>query len=225
MKEPKIRSLKETEDADYINMVNRTDILNEKAVYERLGSHDGIIKCLKTQDESIELAFANQGDLAAHMQRTPTPSRNFRAKWIQSLVDTFSYVNSRRIINLDVALRNVLVHDNALKLCDFGQTVLLPLDADMERFCVHGTTPQIEILQLGCLLYSIAVWQELKYDYFDTERWPEAEELPAMDDILFASVIRKCWKGEYASMEALQRDIRLTDTSDLEELANQHDQK
>jgi hypothetical protein len=60
---------------------------------------------------------------------------------------------------------------------------------------------------LGCVLYSIAVWKEFKYNYFDTERWPETEELPVTDDILFARVIKRYWNGEYASMEALQKDI------------------
>ncbi|KAF1962102.1 hypothetical protein CC80DRAFT_400151, partial [Byssothecium circinans] len=178
--------------------------------YERLGSHDGIIQCFKALDESIELAFANQGDLSAYMQTNSLPSRELRAKWIRSLVDTFSYVHARRVLVQDIALRNVLVHDSSLKLADFGQALLLPLDTDMERFCENDTNSQIEILELGCLLYSIAVWQELKYDYFDTKRWPEAGELPETDDILFASIVKKCWNGEYASMEELQKDMHST---------------
>jgi serine/threonine protein kinase len=206
MKEPKIHPEKGANTA-YFNMVNRAEILNEIAVYERLGSHDGIIQCFKVRDGSIELAFASQGDLLSYMQMNPLPSRQFRAKWIQMLVDTFSYAHTRRVVVQDVTLRNVLVHNNSLKLSDFGESALLPLDTDMEHFCVNDTTPKIEILHLGCILYSIAIWREFKYDYFDTERWPEAGELPATDDIPFASIIQKCWNGEYASMEALQRDM------------------
>ena len=122
-------------------------------------------------------------------------------------MDSFSYAHARRVVVQDVALRNILAHENSLKLSDFGDTFPLPLDTDMERFCVNDTTPQIEILHLGCILYSIAVWQELTYNYFHTERWPVAGKLPATDDILFASIIKKCWNGEYTSMEALQKDI------------------
>jgi hypothetical protein len=74
-------------------------------------------------------------------------------------------------------------------------------------------TPQIELLQLVCVLYSIAVWQELKYDYFDDECWPAAGELPTTDGILFADIIEKCWNGEYPSMEKLQKDIHLISRS------------
>jgi serine/threonine protein kinase len=206
MKEPKIYP--ETDpDIAYTNMTRRAQILNEKAVYERLGSHDGIIQCFKALDEWIELAFANQGDLSTYIQTNSLPCQEFRVKWIQLLVDIFSYAHARRVVIQDVALRNILVHDNSLKLCDFGQSSLLPLDTDMERFCANDTTPQIEILHLGCILYSLAVWREFKYNYYDTERWPEAGELPATDNILCANIIKKCWNGEYASMEALQKDI------------------
>src|SRR5438045_8666590 len=71
----------------YSNMVNRAGILNKKAVYERLGSHHGIIQYFKTSDQSIEVAFANQSDLSTYMQTYPLPSPKFRANWIQLLVD------------------------------------------------------------------------------------------------------------------------------------------
>ncbi|KAF2460479.1 kinase-like domain-containing protein [Lineolata rhizophorae] len=189
-KDPKIYAEHNNERA-YSNMVNRAEIQTEKAVYERLGSHAGIIECFKATDESIELAFANQGDLAAYMQANLAPAQELRAKWIRLLVDTFAHVHARKIIIQDIALRNVLLHDNTLKLCDFGECILLPLDTDMGQFHVNGTTPQIEILHLGCMLYSIAVWREFKYDYFDLERWPEAGELPMTEfslQVLFKSV-------------------------------------
>ncbi|KAK2799698.1 hypothetical protein FQN50_008398 [Emmonsiellopsis sp. PD_5] len=210
LKKPKIYAEHSNPDLAYSNFINREELRNEKAVYERLGTHDGIIRCFKALDGSIELAFANQGDLKKYLQTNSSPSREFRASWIRSLVETFSYVHSCRVILQDVALRNILVHNNSLKLCDFGDSSLLPLNTDMQRFCESGTTPQVEILYVGCVLYSIAAWHEFKYDYFENERFPEPEELPAMDGILFASIIRKCWTGGYASMEALSRDIHNT---------------
>jgi hypothetical protein len=54
----------------------------------------------------------------------------------------------------------------------------------------------------------LAVWQELKYSYWDTDRWPETGELRATDGIIFGNIIKKCWGGEYVSMDALQRDIQ-----------------
>lgn len=141
------------------------------------------------------------------MQNNPLPSPAIRAKWTRLLVDSFTYAHSRRVVLQEFALRNILVRQNSLKLADFGQASLLPLEADMEGFCINDTTAQVEILHLGCILYSVAIWQELKYDYFNTERWPEAGELPAIDDILFGPILKKCWNKGYVSMEALQKDI------------------
>jgi serine/threonine protein kinase len=133
LKEPKIYS-EDSAGLVYSNMVNRTEILNEKAVYGRLGSHHGIIQCFKTSDQSIQLAFANQGDLSTYIQTYSLPSPQFRANWIRLLVDTFSHAHARRVVIQDVALRNILVHDNSLKLSDIGESFLLPLDTNMAEF-------------------------------------------------------------------------------------------
>lgn len=130
LKEPKIYSNNNPGSA-YSNMVNRAEILNEKAVYERLGTHHGIIHCFKALNESIELAFANQGDLSTYIRVNPLPSQKFRVKWIQVVVDAFSHAHARRVVIQDISLWNILVHENSLKLSDFGESSLPPLDTDM----------------------------------------------------------------------------------------------
>lgn len=209
LKVPKIQGEGETH-SDYYNFINRSEIQNEKAVYERLGGHDGIIQCFNAQNDTLELAFAEQGDLEDYIREKPIPSRQFRAGWIRSLVETFNYVHFRRVVVVDIGLRNILVQQDSLKLCDFGESCILPLDEDMSQFNANGISSRIEILHLGFILYSIAAWQEFKYEYFEEEGWPEATELPKTDEVLFARIIQKCWNGDYGSMEALQEDIRST---------------
>jgi serine/threonine protein kinase len=198
----------------YSNYINRTELQNEGAVYKRLGTHDGIIRCFEVLDESIELAFANQGDLDKYIRTNPPPSPEMRAQWIRPLVEAISYVHSCRVVLQDIALRNILIHNYSPKLCDFGDSSLLPLDTNMQHFCESGTTPQIEILYVGCVLYSIAAWKKFKYDYFENERFPEPEELPVTDGVLFERVIRNCWAGQYTSMEAVGNDVH--DIGELE---------
>jgi hypothetical protein len=43
-----------SENTPYFNSDNRSELKNEKAVYQRLGRHDGIIQCFNAQDESLE---------------------------------------------------------------------------------------------------------------------------------------------------------------------------
>jgi hypothetical protein len=64
----------------------------------------------------IELVFANQGDLSTYIQIKPPPPHKVGVKRIQLLVDIFSCVYTRRVIIRDIALWNILVCNNSLKL-------------------------------------------------------------------------------------------------------------
>ncbi|PGH23695.1 hypothetical protein AJ80_02301 [Polytolypa hystricis UAMH7299] len=173
-------------DMEYINNINRDTLKNEKSVYERLGSHKGIVTCFKTSDYGIELAFAKQGDLESHIAANPEPDGSSKTDWIVSLISTFSYIHSRGVLVDDIALRNILVSDGRLKLADFGQSILLPLTADVDTR-VH------------------------KYYFFDNSnpQWPTANELPSTHGLFFGSIIRKCWSGEYASASSVNAEAQI----------------
>jgi hypothetical protein len=53
---------------EYSNSVNGAALKREKAVYQRLGNHEGIIHCFKASDDGIELVFAKEGDLEAYIK-------------------------------------------------------------------------------------------------------------------------------------------------------------
>ncbi|PGH09030.1 hypothetical protein AJ79_05759 [Helicocarpus griseus UAMH5409] len=192
-----------------------------KAIYQRLGTHNGIIHCFKVHDRSTELALAKQGNLEQYILTHPAaPSVERRRLWIQELAEAFGHVHERRVVPQDVALRNILVHNDSLKLCDFGDSVLLPLESDMACFSVGGgVTPQVEIARVGCVFYSVAVWRVFECHFDDGEGdddddgngkvFSQTELLDVSTDggVLFASAIEKCWGRGYASMEALRREV------------------
>lgn len=197
---------------EHSNFMNREAMRNEKAAYERLQppgnvGHKGIIRCVNSNapNDALELEFANQGNLETYIRDNPIPARDLRVKWITSLADAFADLHSRRVVHGDVALRNILVHDGAVKVCDFGEASVLPLDTDMARFRDEdGTTVRVEMMYLGCVLYSAVAWEEFKYDYFAEMRLPEKKEVPGTDGVSFGEVIGKCWAGGCASMEELR---------------------
>lgn len=210
MKKPKVYSLENLSDSDrskmqYINDINRSTLVHEIQVYERLGDHKGIISCIGASEYGIELAYAKQGDLESYIEANPDLRQSVKIDWILSLTETLSYVHSRRVFVDEIALRNILVVDDHLKLADFGQSILLPITADVNTICENDLTAMIEILHLGWIIYSIAVWQVHKYYYFNPENshWPNPQSLPKTDDIFCGRIIEKCWRGEYASMDAL----------------------
>ncbi|KAI9045908.1 uncharacterized protein KD926_005851 [Aspergillus affinis] len=192
---------KDPGDMEYINKINQQALENEIQVFQRLGSHKGIIPYFQTSEYGIELARA-QEDLESYLATHPERKDCMKIDWILSLIETFAYIHSHRVFVDDIALRNILVLDEQLKLADFGQSILLPMDTDMASANDNGLDVWIEILHLGWILYSIASWNIHKYYFFGPENpdccWPEPDSFPDVDGILFGKIIEKCWRGEYA---------------------------
>lgn len=193
-----------------LNDIKRETLKNEKAIYDRLGKHKGIVHCFEASDEKIVLAFAEQGDLKSFIEKNAEPEESFKVEWILSLIDALSYIHSRRVLVDEIALRNILVTEAELKFCDFGQSYLLPMATDMDTICENDLTAKIEILHLGCVLYSIAVWDVFKYYYFHPldPQWPKLQEFPETEKLFCGSIIRKCWNGDYINVETLAEDAR-----------------
>lgn len=194
-------------DKEYLNEINRKTIDNEIKVYERLGRYKGIISCLQTTNYGIELAFADEGNLQDYIGTKPEPLQSLKTGWILSVIDTLSYVHSKRVLVDEIALRNFLVADGQLKLSDFGQSALLPLSTDMDTVCDNDLTTKIEILHLGWVIYSISKWGVHLYYFFDKQHqmeWPK--EFPPLEKVFCRSIIDRCWRGEYANMKDLQSE-------------------
>jgi hypothetical protein len=96
---------------------------------------------------------------------------------------------------------------DCLKVIDFANGALFPLNADMEATCADDPLSRVDLLCLGCVIYSIATWQAFIYDYFEKDRWPMPEELPPTSDIPCGDIIKKCWEDKYSTIASLYEDI------------------
>lgn len=210
------------DDMEYINEINRRTLENEIKTYRRLGHHPGIISCLQTSNYGIDLAFARQGNLEDYIKAKPEPPECLKVEWILSVIDTLSCVHSQRVLVDEIALRNFLVADGQLKLADFGQSLLLLLlSTDMDTVCDHDLTTRIEILHLGWVIYSIAIWNVHTYYFFDAEhdmQWPTPQELPRSENVFCRTIVEGCWDGEYVNMEMLKEKARETLVCDKKQL-------
>lgn len=143
--------LQDPEDVEYMNQINQQTLENEIQVFERLGSYKGIIPYFQTSQYGIELALA-QGNLESYLETYPECDNSLNIRWILGLVDTFGYVHGQKVFVDGIALRNILILDEQLKLADFGQSILLPLDTDITSANENDLNVQIEILHLGWVL-------------------------------------------------------------------------
>lgn len=213
VKKAKAHPLENLSDSDrfnvqYMNDINRSTLAHEIQVYERLGDHKGIIPCICASEYGIVMPLAKHGDLENYMEANPEPPDYVKMDWILSLIDALSYARSRSVFLDEIALRNILVVEGQLKLADFGQSILLPAAADANTICENDLTATIEMLHLGWIIYSVAVWQVHKYYFFDrgNMHWREPQALPNTDKLFCGRIIEKCWRGEYANMDALNEE-------------------
>ena len=156
------------------------------------------------------MAYAKQGDPERYIQTHDEPPEAIRATWIQSLVETFWYIYSRKILHQDVKPNNILVENGRLKVVDFANATRHDLDADMEDICAKDPLSRVDILGLGCIIYSIAAWRIFYYDYFEHDRWPKPGDLPATSDLLCEDIINKSWGDSYGTIKSLFEDVNVS---------------
>ncbi|PGH10662.1 hypothetical protein AJ79_05376 [Helicocarpus griseus UAMH5409] len=147
----------------------------ERQIYERLGSHAGILPYFGPHDDTgaIQLAYAQQGDLAAYIQSRSDPSlppQALRKTWIETLIRAFHHIYSCRVLHQDVKLSNILVHDDVPKVADFANGAIFPTEKDMELVYERDPLSRVDLLGIDCVMYSVATWQVFEYDYFENGR-------------------------------------------------------
>ena len=93
-------------------------------------------------------------------------------------------------------------------MIDFGQSTVFPLDTDMATANDNGLTVLVDLFQVGCIIYSIMVWREYEYDFFDNQLQPPAlEDLPDLKQLLYRQAIQKCWTAEYRCADDLCAEV------------------
>lgn len=122
-------------------------------------------------------------------------------------MDTFHHVYRCKVLHQDIKLNNILVDQDTLKVIDFANGALFPLDADMEAACADDPLTRVDLLCLGCVLYSIAAWHVFAYDYFEAGGWPTVGELPSTSGVICEGIIRKCWEDKYSTVASLNEDM------------------
>ncbi|ODH19735.1 hypothetical protein ACO22_06124 [Paracoccidioides brasiliensis] len=72
------------------------------------------------------------GDLAAHL-KAQHPTRSLQLSWFRQMVSTLARIHDSHVFVEDTARKNFLLSDDlSVKLCDFTEATILPLDADMK---------------------------------------------------------------------------------------------
>lgn len=187
----------------------------EKAIYRRLGHHSGIIRCynLTSDDPSIQMPLMN-GDLRHYLAEI-RPGRATQLSWLLQLARTMTYAHSQRVLICDVRLDNIVFDDDMkIKLIDFSESTLMPLDWDLDGCDDAGFSILTDIGQFGAVMFEITTGQRCTFDIYqdwkdvgDPTAWPRRETLPPTSELWLGSIIEKCWTKGFVSAQDLQKEL------------------
>jgi len=187
-------------------------LLREKAVYRRLDHHDDIISCLDLSGVGIRLELMENGNLQDYLTKYQPPDRSRQLAWFRAMTRALIHVHNCRVLAADIATRNFLLSaDLDVKLSDFNQSVILPLDTDMEMADDGGYSIYTDIGQLGTVFYTVVTGQACEFDLFKdlpyepTDAvWPRRKDLPNTENIWIGPIIERCWtKGSFRNTHEL----------------------
>ncbi len=201
--------------SDYEVKANIQSLKHEQDVYRRLQNHgddrsNGVVRCMGCSADATQLAYMIEGDLRAYLAKS-RPPRQLQLRWFKQMACTLSFIHDSRVLVTDIASRNFLLDsDLSLKICDFTEASLLPLDSDMEAVDDNGYTMRIDVGLLGAVMYEVITGAKCEIDLFKDNSptdgrayWPERRYLPSTQDIWLGCIIEGCWNGEISSAHNL----------------------
>ncbi|KAI0473544.1 kinase-like protein [Xylariaceae sp. FL0804] len=158
----------------------------EAAIYEALGPHPHILKCLgaaylpageetdpkESEAWAVRLERAPYGSLRERILDDEPPSMNRRLKLAINLAETLQYIHDRGVIWGDISARNILVFDDLyIKLSDFAGASLRDVYPEIlftcePRYWAPRSTPPSpvqdvfakELFALGTGICEITEW-------------------------------------------------------------------
>jgi len=206
---------------------SREFLEREKEIYQHLGNHEGLLPYLSITDLGIVFPYMKNGNLRQFLTKLDEDMRcALRFYWIKSALTTFIFIHGKGVIQADVSTRNFLVsNDLSLLLCDFaGSKIgdkknLVRPETCYEKFHASGRMPisiETEIFAIGSLIYEISTGKKP----YDEKTDEEVESLfmrnvfPDTGDVLFGSIVKKCWYGEFESASEVLKAFLETEKSE-----------
>ncbi|KAK0111517.1 hypothetical protein ONS95_001871 [Cadophora gregata] len=150
---------------EWLMEVSCRKIKTEMQVYEHLGHHEGIIAAsyqLPMHDDEehynpvISMPYMKNGTLQEYLSKKE-PDEKLQITWIRSLAAAVAFCHDRNVILADIGSRNCLLADDfSLRLCDFGESTIIPPHLDVAAVNDNGASVKTDIAQFGSVVYEIS---------------------------------------------------------------------
>jgi serine/threonine protein kinase len=155
-----------------------------------------------------------QGDLRRFLDKT-RPAKTTLLSWLTQLAHAIAHIHSRRIIIADFRLDNVVYDETmSIKIVDFSESSLMPLDWDLDGCDANGFSIWTDIGQFGAAMFDMITGQRCTFDIYqdwkqvgDQPTWPRRDTLPSTSGVWLGPIIEKCWTKEFVSAQDLVEEL------------------
>ena len=217
-----------TYDNEYATNECLQDLLTERSVYQRLGSHPRICRYISSVRRGIILERFGEPlrkCLLELHEQGKTPSHNQALKWSCQVAEGLAYLHQKGIVQGDVGCHNTLLKHDEIKLCDFGgssidgKPTVAGYECRSQRWDDAHENPSIqsELFALGSTMYEI--WtttrpyhdepEETVEQNYKRQCFPDVRTLPV------AEIIEKSWHGTYSSADEVFADLKSLQTEPM----------
>ena len=142
-----------------IDLMKSLDCDNILKLYEVIRRNDKVY---------LILEYCNQSDLSDYIRSQDNALNN---KFIYQIINALKYLFKKNIVHRDIKPQNILIHDNTIKICDFGFAKTFKDNDLINTFCGSPLYMAPEILKyseysekadiwsLGVIIYEIITKQ------------------------------------------------------------------
>ncbi|GBC07811.1 hypothetical protein RclHR1_07700004 [Rhizophagus clarus] len=127
------------------------EIINEIQLQREVDCHPNIIRLIGILKEpilekySLVLEYADGGTLQAYLQKPPKELKwDDKTKLTLQIASAISWLHDRDIIHCDLHAANILVHQDNIKLADFGQSRKIIEAASNSTSSACGVLPYVD---------------------------------------------------------------------------------
>jgi serine/threonine protein kinase len=209
----------------------------EQNILTILGHHSRITHLHSVCEEGSILEYYPHGTLRDYYKTLPAlPPLNDRVRWCRQAIEGFTYIHSKNVLHNDISARNILLaSDLTIKICDFGNSVVLGdgtigsmigIEEGIDDLIMETAETRYnrcrvvedrkacvadDIFAIGSLFFEIFTGKP-PYDDLDStsvENRYEDGAFPALDGISpeYAKIIDHCWNSRYTSVPDIKEDI------------------
>lgn len=82
------------------------DLLNERTIYQILGSHQRLLSIYRIGDDCIIMDWMKNGDLARFVVSHPELTQRRKHLWVAQIAESFSLLHTHDISHCDSKLEN-----------------------------------------------------------------------------------------------------------------------